>query len=266
MNGRDEIKIVTPDMRVESGLFDDVLSANISVLVFRGYIPPVMSQDLVSDLEHCSKLIRVSSYLNAKLTTLGPYFVKYISSPEEYFKQVAEIQAVLPGSLDVMKDNVYRLVREWLQFETFKTAVDPVFGEYSGSIVRFHADGIANPLHNDNISRDAACSGLVVANIVHQLSCVVCLQECTAGGALRVFKKKWNFDDERFKNKCELGYSDDVVSGYGFCEFSPCRGDIYIFNPGYYHEIDCVSGVTRITLGFFFGIAGGDVKTAIAWS
>ena len=57
-----------------------------------------------------------------------------------------------------------------------------------------------------------------------------------------------------------------VVEGYGACEFSPAQGDVYIFNPAYYHEIDRVSGVARITLGFFFGFTGEDMKKAIAWS
>jgi hypothetical protein len=57
-----------------------------------------------------------------------------------------------------------------------------------------------------------------------------------------------------------------VVEGYGACEFSPAQGDVYIFNPAYYHEIDRVSGVARITMGFFFGFPGEDMKKAIAWS
>lgn len=103
----------------------------------------------------------------------------------------------------------------------------------------------------DSVYRSLGVYDLVVSKIAQQLSCVVCLQECTSGGVLRIFKKKWRVEDEYFKVKCELGYSGGVVEGCGFCEFSPHLGDIYMFNPDFYHEIDRVVGATRITLGFF---------------
>jgi len=261
-----KVKIITPDMSTEPTWLEDVISAKVPVLVFRGFLLPAINLRLVSDLKRCAEWVRVSTYLNATLTTLGPYLAKYASCPDEYFRQASVIQPLLPQSLVSMRCNIYQLVKQWLQLKSLKTAVEPVWGEYAGSVVRFHANGIANPLHNDNISRDAVGTELVVSKIVQQLSCVVCLQECTSGGVLRVFKKKWRVEDERFKFKCELGYSGGVVEGYGFYEFSPQVGDVYIFNPNFYHEIDRVCGATRVTLGFFFGLTDQCTRQAIAWS
>lgn len=260
------VEMVTPDMTVGPAWLDDVISARIPVLVFRGFTSPDKARLLIDDLKNCESSVCVSSYLNATLTTLGPYLAKYVSSPDEYFEQAATIKTLLPYSLRQAQSDIYQLVKQWFCLDSLNTAVEPVLGEYSGSVIRFHADGIANPLHSDNISRDAAGSGLIVERIAHQLSCVVCLQACTSGGQLRVFRKNWCLEDECFKARCELGYSCGVVEGYGACEFSPAQGDVYIFNPAYYHEIDRVSGVARITLGFFFGFTGEDMKKAIAWS
>ena len=207
MSEPDEVKIITPVMPAEPMWLEEVVSAKISVLVFRGFLPPDINLSLVSDLQRCAEWVRVSRYLNATLTTLGPYLAKYTSCPGEYFRQVSEFQPLLPQSLVSMKNNVCQLVKQWFQLKSLETAVEPVWGEYAGSIVRFHENGIANPLHNDNISRDAVGTELVVTKIAQQLSCVVCLQECTSGGVLRIFKKKWRVEDEYFKVKCELGYS-----------------------------------------------------------
>ena len=81
-----------------------------------------------------------------------------------------------------------------------------------------------------------------------------------------VYKKKWQQEDERFKTLGELGYQDGIKEGYESFEFRPLSGDIYIFNPAYYHEIDRVVSDTRITMGFFFGIRDKGMKQAIAWS
>ncbi|MHC8314647.1 2OG-Fe(II)-dependent halogenase WelO5 family protein [Pseudomonas sp. LB3P31] len=266
MSSLDSIKIVNMHTPVESVWLTDIIEARMPVLVLRDFLKPESIFELNADLEACRESIRVSTYSNGTLTTLGPYLAKHTRQPISYFDQVADIQPMLPRSLLGMTYYVYGLVKYALQIDTLKTASEPELTSYSGSIVRFHADGVANPLHNDNILRDASGTGLVVTNITQQLSCVVCLQECTSGGILRIYKKKWDPTDEAFKTEGELGYPGEVVKGCEVFEFSPRRGDIYIFNPNYYHEIDRVFGETRITLGFFFGLTDAAMKKAIAWS
>ncbi len=261
-----QIRVINPTMFVETTWLDDIVTARVPLLVLRHYLTAEKRQSVVNDLEQCRERIRVSHYSNGALTTLGPYLARHTSAPENYFTALRDIQPALPPSLTVLKQDVYSWVKKSLKLEKLTTATEPALGDYAGSIVRFHADGVANPLHNDLIVRDAAGSGLAVTNILHQLSCVVCLQECSEGGALRIYKKKWHPDDEKYKVPGELGYPGSVVQDCETCEFHPHSGDIYIFNPAYYHEIDRVAGDTRITMGFFFGLTDKKMKHAIAWS
>lgn len=254
MTAFNQIVIISPTMPVDTSLLDDIVTARVPLLVLRGFLAPDVSSKIVEDLTQCREKIRVSHYPNGRLTTLGPYLAKYTTKPVNYFTELRDLQPALPDSLMTLKGNVYQWVKKVLNLEKLQTAQEAELGEYSGAIVRFHANGVANPLHSDHIVRDAAGSGLVVTNILHQLSCVVCLQECDSGGALRIYQKKWQQEDELFKIQDELGYQSIVVNMCEACEFSPRKGDIYIFNPTYYHEIDRVAGDTRITMGFFFGL------------
>ncbi|EPC4489309.1 hypothetical protein ACRZXV_003543 [Serratia liquefaciens] len=266
MNVINKIRIIDPAMLIESSWLDEVVTACVPLLVLRGFLESEVREKVIYDLQECREKISVSHYPNGTLTTLGPYLAKYTSSPEKYFKELRDVQGSLPDSLISLQENIYKWVREVLKLEMLEIASEVHYGPYSGSIVRFHADGVANPLHNDHIVRDAAGTGLAVTKILHQLSYVVCLQECNVGGALRIYNKKWQQEDEYFKNIGELGYRDGIKEGCESFEFRPVSGDIYIFNPAYYHEIDRVGGDTRITMGFFFGIIDENMKRAIAWS
>ncbi|MCC3705258.1 hypothetical protein LLR08_22215 [Rouxiella badensis] len=261
-----QVRIIDPTTQVESAWLDEIVSARVPLLVLRNFLKPEVRRGVVDDLQQCRNSIQVSHYSNGALTTLGPYLAKYISAPENYFTGFRDIQPLLPSSVTSLQQKVYQWVKQVLKLDILETANDVHYGPYAGSIVRFHANGVSNPLHNDHIVRDAAGTGLVVTEILHQLSCVVCLQECNDGGALRIYKKKWQQEDERFKTLGELGYQDGIKEGYESFEFRPLSGDIYIFNPAYYHEIDRVVGDTRITMGFFFGIRDKGMKQAIAWS
>ncbi|MDI6636198.1 hypothetical protein QMA74_18195 [Pantoea dispersa] len=261
-----QIRVINPNMFVESTWLDDIVTARVPLLVLRNFLTPEVRNAVVADLQQCREQVRVSHYPNGALTTLGPYLAKHTAAPENYFTELRDIQPALPASLHALRAQIYHWVQHALRLESLQTATEPALGDYAGSIVRFHADGVANPLHNDNIVRDAAGSGLAVTHILHQLSCVVCLQECNAGGALRIFNKKWQPEDERFKTPGELGYQSGVIAGSETCEFAPRSGDIYLFNPAFYHEIDRVEGDTRITMGFFFGLTDKKMKHAIAWS
>jgi hypothetical protein len=137
---------------------------------------------------------------------------------------------------------------------------------YADSIIRVHGDGVANPLHNDNIMRDASRTGLKLAGLKHQLSCVVCVQECDRGGELVTYRKRWAPDDEVFKVKDGLGYDDRVIVGVERDVFRPRQGDVYLINPTSYHEIKQVGGKDRVTLSFFIGFYDDNLEEAVLWS
>lgn len=261
-----QIRVINPTMFVETTWLDDIVTARVPLLVLRGFLQPEMCNAVIEDLTQCREKVQASHYLSRTLTTLGPCLANYTAMPENYFTELRDMQPMLPASLTTLKDDLYQWVKKTLKLETLQAAKQPGLGEYSAAIVRFHANGVANPLHHDLIVRDAAGSGLTVTNILHQLSCAVCLQECDSGGELRIYNKKWQREDEQFKAEGEPGYNSEVVGMSETCEFSPRKGDVYIFNPAFYHEIGRVWGDTRITMGFFFGLTDKKMKNAIAWS
>lgn len=266
MSDGQKILIISPLTPIESSRIKDIVNGHTMLLVLRGFLHNNTMRAISRDVLNCHDNITTSNYINANLTTLGPYLARYLSNPHEYFSKSQALESIYPQSLIDMRANIYETLRRELVLNCLKTAFEPGSGNYSGSIIRFHADGISNPLHTDNILRDGSGSGLAVAAIKHQLSCVVCLQECTQGGRLRIHQKTWEPSHERFKVKGELGYREDVISGSNACDYYPRRGDIYVFNPNHYHQILAVSGTTRITMGFFLGIVDDDMKKAIAWS
>lgn len=87
-------------------------------------------------------------------------------------------------------------LREVLGLRSLAPAREPDGRCYCECIVRIHADGVRNPLHNDSIMRDAAETCIRLAHLEEQLSCVVCLQECDSGGELYHDRKKWHPNDE----------------------------------------------------------------------
>lgn len=266
MESFSEILILTPTDIPDFDLLEKLTKTIIPIIVLRGFIPEPVRTEAVNDLIGCRDHHQTTSYVNASLTTLGPYIAKHIFQPRKYFSLTREIDGCLPISIPLLRRQVYDLIKTHMKLDRLDTAIDTIHGKYSGSIVRFHADGIANPLHNDNIARDANAITLTIKGIEHQLSCVVCLQECTGGGALRLYKKKWCSEDEQFKTTGALGYQPTVVAQTQTCVFKPQNGDIYIFDPGFYHEIDRVEGDERITMGFFFGVLKHTRSEAIAWS
>ena len=265
MNFSNPLIVTSLDSR-DFNLLNNLKSANNAVIVMRGFIHESARSKYVDDLSKCRDYQSTHNYPNTSLTTLGPYIAKHTSQPKEYFSMTLESDEYLPPSILLLRRRIYRLLKLCMNFDSFNIAVDDSYGKYSGSIVRFHGDGVSNPLHNDNIARDAKTSNLLVGKIAHQLSCVICLQECTSGGALRIYNKKWSLDDEKFKIKGNLGYQSHVIDQYETCTFVPQNGDIYVFDPGFYHEIDRVQGAERITMGFFFGSIEKNFKKIVAWS
>jgi hypothetical protein len=206
-----------------------------------------------------------TAYTNGALTTIGPYLAKYLDRPQDYFADAAAARQLLNGigfDLDVQ---VRAALAGALGLTAVEPAREPDGRAYADSVIRIHADGVHNPLHNDNIMRDAAGTGLALAGLDHQLSCIVCLQECDSGGELVIYGRTWQPGDERFKTPGSLGYPDEVVTGAPVHVFTPQVGDVYLINPTNYHAIRRVSGSTRLTMGFFMGLTGDCPTSIVVW-
>jgi hypothetical protein len=236
------------------------------VVVLRNFFTP---DDLRAHQHRAAQLLdsaATTRYANGALTTVGPYLAKHLSSPGGYFTEAKAARDLFREASFGLAATVRDRLRDLLGLSEFEPAREPDGSEYCDGVVRIHADGVSNPLHNDNIARDAADTGLRVTRLVHQLSCVVCVSECTSGGELRIYRKRWAPGDEAHKVPAGLGYSADVLAGAQCHEFRPQSGDVYLIDPTHYHEIMRVGGASRVTLGFFFAFADESLSRAAAWA
>lgn len=207
-----------------------------------------------------------SRYHNGTLTTIGPYLARHLSDLDYYFANNRVTDEVFANTdFDLRRITQARL-RSLFGLKRLEVEQEPNGRRYADSIIRVHGDGVANPLHNDNIMRDASRSGLKLAGLKHQLSCVVCVQECDRGGELVTYRKRWAPEDEDFKVKDGLGYDSGVTFGAQRDVFRPHQGDVYLINPTAYHEIKQVGGKDRITLSFFIGFYDDTLEEAVLWS
>ncbi|WP_437757468.1 2OG-Fe(II)-dependent halogenase WelO5 family protein [Sorangium sp. So ce1389] len=247
-------------------LLRGLVDSEVAVVVCKDLLGEKLLQSGLKQIrDHYGKKF-ATQYVNGTLTTIGPYLAKHLSRPEEYFENACVTDEVFTEP----DFDLRRLVRNRLQtlfgLQSLRIEEEPDGRRYADSVVRIHADGVCNPLHNDNIMRDAASTGLSLARLKHQLSCIVCIQECDQGGELISYRKTWNEEDEAFKIKGGLGYDRGVVGDVPRTVFRPQTGDVYVINPTNYHEIERVGGKDRITLGFFIGFYDDDLRNAVVWS
>lgn len=242
-----------------------LVTGEVPVVVLRGLLPAEAFAENLDRLRPLFGAARTTEYVNGSLTTVGPYLAKYLDDPDGYFAAAKSADALLGDVGFDLGERIRAALREALGLRALEPAREPDGRDYAPFVVRIHADGVRNPLHNDNIMRDAAGTGIVLEGLSHQLSCVVCLQECDGGGELGIYRKPWVPDDERFKIPGGLGYESAVVEGVPGHRFRPAAGDVYLLNPTQYHEIARVSGDTRLTLGFFLGFPDDRLETAVVW-
>lgn len=242
-----------------------LVNGETAVVVLRGLLPP---EAFASGLERVLPLFRqatATSYSNATSTTVGTYLAKHLAAPDAYFEEAAAAEE-LTGSVGFdLADRVRQRLAEVLGLDSFELAQETDGRPYAKKNVRIYSDGVRTPLHNDNIMRDAADTGLVVEKLRHQLSVVVCMQECDGGGELEIHHKNWEPADEQYKIVEGFGYDEGVVKDAEVHRFKPMTGDVYLLNPTYFHAIGKPTGTDRITMGFFFGFFDDALRDAVAW-
>jgi hypothetical protein len=255
-----------PGARLGPHVLGQLVDGDTSVVVLKDLLPRGVFDTHQQILE--AQLARASTtrYSNGALTTLGPYLARFLPDPARYFEEADETRALFKRIQFDLAERVRARLKEVLGLRSFETAREPDGRCYAECIVRIHADGVRNPLHNDNVMRDAASTPLLLARLKQQLSCVVCIQECDTGGELYHYRKQWHPEDEVYKIPGGLGYDEQVVRGHACNVFKPHTGDVYLLNPTYYHAIERVGGSNRLTLGFFIGLPGDGLDEAVIWS
>ncbi|MFC1418878.1 2OG-Fe(II)-dependent halogenase WelO5 family protein [Streptacidiphilus cavernicola] len=261
----DRVVIDAGATRPDFHLLRDLVHGDVAVVVLRNLLPAQVFSDNLARLGTLFDSASTTAYANGSLTTVGPYLAKYLDRLDDYFTAAKEADARLGDVSFDLAEQVRTALREGFGLTALEPAREPDGREYAPSVVRIHADGVRNPLHNDNIMRDAAGTGIVLAELAHQLSCVVCLQECDEGGELKIYRKSWEPEDEQHKVPGHLGYRQEAVSGAACHAFKPRAGDVYLINPTRFHEIERVSGSDRLTMGFFLGFASDRLDSAVVW-
>ncbi|MFI1285791.1 MULTISPECIES: 2OG-Fe(II)-dependent halogenase WelO5 family protein [unclassified Streptomyces] len=242
-----------------------LVDGTVAVVVLRNLLPESVFDANRERLAPVFGQASTTQYSNGSLTTIGPYLAKHLDDPDTYFAEALKANEFTESiGVDLGARTRQRLA-EVLDLKRFDTESEADGRSYSQQNVRIYADNIRTPLHNDNIMRDAAGTGLALAELRHQLSCVVCIQECEDGGELRIHRKRWSGEDNEYKIVGGLGYDEAVTGDAPAHEFKPRAGDVYLLNPTYYHSIEQVTGSDRITMGFFFGFYDDELTEAVSW-
>jgi hypothetical protein len=262
----DQVNCSAEDREIGPRMLRSLVQSERPVLVMRDVLPPQVLKGGLRLIEEHHESALATRYVNGTLTTIGPYLAGHLAQPDRYFQGARTLDKVFSEP----EHDLRRLTRERLQaffhLRSFTAAQEADGRRYADAVVRIHGDGVRNPLHNDNVMRDAAKTGLSLARLKHQLSCIVCVQECDQGGELILYRRPWRPEDEGFKIQGGLGYDLGVVRGAAREVFRPQTGDVYLINPTNYHEIERVCGRDRITLGFFIGFYDDGLSDAVVWS
>lgn len=249
----------------------DLISGAIPMVILRGFISEWLLAGANHAIEGHKAEIEVKKFANGRLSTIGPWLMKYLNADmDAYYARAGGVERVLgAGGASCLPSLVRGALQRVLGFESLSVPRSADGRSYAPSVIRVHGPGIDNPLHNDKVSRDTFDRpDIAVRNVEYQLSAVVGLQECAPDtGVLRIWAKRWESQDEAHKRPGALGYFDDVVGDAQFFDYSPVRGDMYVFFPEHYHAISRVGdGPERRTLGQFIGLPSLQSRDAMVWA
>lgn len=241
-------------------------------IVVRGFYSKEYCREVVSRLSAMSgTAITTFSYpkfdgTSIAVNNVGPFLMQYIADPTAYFSEARRADAtfaeLFKGIPDVRQD-VRSFITTLMEGKQAVTASENGI-PYSSSVIRVHGDGEGAPLHRDRALADA--QGWMVSQFQTQFSAVLSLQKPTAGGELVMYRRLWSPGDDASKPKGTLGYSEALVDDAVGSVVNSEEGDLYILNPGFFHEIRPSFGQRlRLTLGVFFAVSQDDPRM-VFWS
>ena len=228
--------------------YADLVSGKTPALI----IPNVLSSSFCISL---SRKILKTNLIGFNLgisKKIGTSLSSHIYKKSEYFSNALLSNQTLKNlfsdnvsPIDVMHQTISKILQKKLS---------PAFENemiYSIAMIRIHEHGDSVHLHRDN--SDFEMSEYGISNLKNQLSAILYLQSPLNGGKLRIYNKMWNKNDEHMRCP-EFGYSSDLIKNVPQKNIFPIAGNMVIFNPKLYHQVESVIGIkSRIALGFFFG-------------
>lgn len=236
-----------------------IINGDFPALIFRNFYPAYQCKKV------CDK-ITISNDLrgcSCRPKHIGTTLSSHLHSKREYFENVdlteRHINKVFTHADPRQK--IYMLLSEITKTDDVIVA-DEKGKQYSSCVIRIHGNGNFSPLHRDSANFEA--NQFLVSTLKKQLSCVLYLQKPQQGGQLIIYRKKWNREDEKYR-QIEFGYIEEAVSGARYCKIDPIPGDLVVFNPLFFHKILPVCGEkARISLAMFFAFR--DAKNLVVWS
>ena len=222
-----------------------------------GKIPALIVPNILSNLSCISlsrKILKTNfiGFSPGISKKIGTSLSSHIYEKSEYFSNALLSNQTLKNlfsdnvsPIDVMQQTISKILQKKLS---------PAFENemiYSIAMIRIHEHGDFVHLHRDNSNFEMSEYG--ISNFKNQLSAILYLQSPLHGGELTIYDKMWNKNDEQMRCP-EFGYSSDLIKNVPQKYIFPIAGNMVIFNPKLYHQVESVIGIkSRISLGFFFG-------------
>ena len=238
-----------------SSLIWEKSNSQIKDLIF-GKIPFLLIPHVISEpicVSLCDEIF--SNYKatddSGPVTKIGTSLSSYIYEKSKYFSNSKKsniiIQNIFSNSISPL-NVMHKTISEFFQKQVF-TATEDVMS-YSECVIRIHKDGDSVHLHRDNCNFEMP--DYSVSKYKNQLSAILYLQSPHLGGELTIYDKQWSRYDERMRQP-DFGYSSDLINDVPHTTISPLAGNLILFNPNFYHRIECVHGIKpRVSVGFFF--------------
>ena len=233
---------------ITNSKYADIISGKTPALI----VPNILSSS------HCillSKKILKTNFMGSSpgiSKKIGTSLSSHIHEKSKYFSNALISNQILKN---LFSDNVSPIViMQQTISKILQKQLSPAFENemiYSIAMIRIHEHGDSVHLHRDNSNFEMSEYG--ISNLKNQLSAILYLQSPHHGGELTIYDKMWNKNDERMRRP-EFGYSLDLIKNVTQKKILPVTGNMIIFNPKLYHQVESVIGLkSRISLGFFFG-------------
>ena len=252
-------------------ILQELVDLKWSAVVIKNFYPIAYCQEICRRINNDSdNLVTVKEYSNAdgnkvSLRYIGPGLGQYVSDPATYFNETKiaypkfnTLYNGIPDPRKMVRDQLGKLLPDKqviIAKEKDRECLD--------SVVRIMVDGDMSALHRDSAMN--YFKGWQISRYPTQFSALVCFQMAESGGELTVYKKRWQPKDDLAQEEGVTGYPNSLVSDAESSTITPEEGDLYIFHPEIYHDINPMQGnKQRITQGIFFAISKED-KVAVSW-
>lgn len=252
-------------------ILQELVDLKWSAVVIKNFYPIVHCQEICQRInDDAENLVTVKEYSNAagdkvSLRYIGPGLGQYVSDKEIYFNETKlahtkfnKLYKGLPDPRKMVRDQLGKLLPD----KNVVVAKEKD-KECSDSVIRIMVNGDMSALHRDSAMN--YFKGWQISRYPTQFSALVCFQMAESGGELTVYRKKWMPEDDLVQEEGITGYPNSLVSDAESSTITPAQGDLYIFHPEIYHDINPMQGKTdRITQGIFFAISRND-NIAVSW-